>query len=104
MDNQYQETQTAKKPAKKSKGLTGIVDMVVKFLPVITVIFLALAVIGFVYYAIAGVVSTIGSFSVGFSAVVSSFFGGIINAFTNIAKYLFYAMISACFSKILNRK
>ncbi len=103
MNNQPETTASETKTKKAKKfSLNVIVDYVVKFLPVITVVFVAFAIISFLYEGIAGIA---GCFTAGsFMGVVRSLFGGLENSFADALKYVFYAVVTGCFSKILNRK
>lgn len=98
-ENNVQETKE-----KKGKGFSFnmIVDYVVKFLPIITTAFVALAVISLAYELISGIA---GCFTGGgFFGIVRSLFGGVENGIADAMKYVFYAVITASFSKIFNKK
>ena len=99
--NNEMNTQEPKVRKSKKFTLNTIVDYVVKFLPIITIVFLALAVISFFYEGLMGIIAC---FNGGWVNIIRSLFDGLGNGVESFAKYLFYAVISGCFSKILNRK
>ena len=107
MNNQPETTATETK-AKKSKkfSLNVIVDYVVKFLPIITVVFVAFALISIIYEGLSGIAGAISSLidGLGFMTFVRYLFSGLENAVAGALKYVFYAVVTGCFSKILNRK
>lgn len=106
--NNQPETTASENKAKKGKkfSLNVIVDYVVKFLPIITTVFVAFAIINIFYEGLSGIVSAISSLvdGLGFMSFVRSLFGGLENAVSGALKYVFYAVVTGCFSKILNRK
>ncbi len=108
MNNEFdvQETQVKKK---KKFSFNLIVNYVVKFLPIITTVFLALGVLGFVFNGVSGIIDSISALingfkGNGFTGVFSNFFNGLEVGFASLIKYLFYAVVSAGFSKLLNRR
>ena len=82
----------------KSKNLLNTLpDLLVKFLPIIIAVCVALAVISFWYYFVSGIISLIGG--AGFRAIVNGFANGI----SACASHAVFATILAVLKKILEK-
>ena len=92
----YQQPYAA--PKKQGNFLNSIVDLVVKCLPILTFVFLCIGAVAFVYYFIMGIANSIGLFS-----SFGNFFSGIANGISSLARYAFYAVITAVLTKILKK-
>ncbi|MBQ5837581.1 MAG: hypothetical protein IIW39_02800 [Clostridia bacterium] len=92
----YQQPYAA--PKKQGAGLNGLVDFIVKLLPILTLIFLCVGAAAFLYYFVMGIAD-----SIGFGASFRNFFVGIKNGIASVAQYSFYAAITAVLSKLLKK-
>ena len=85
------------KPPKQGNFLEGIVNLVVKMLPILTFVFLCLGATSFLYYFIFGIVDAIDYES------FRSFIIDIRSGISSVASYCFYAAITAALSKLLKK-
>lgn len=92
----YQQPYAA--PKKPGNFLNSIVDLIIKVLPLLTFIFLCIGAAAFLYYFVAGIASSIGMFS-----SFGYFFDGIASGISALARYAFYAVITAVLTKILKK-
>ncbi|MBE6529970.1 MAG: hypothetical protein E7680_05170 [Ruminococcaceae bacterium] len=81
-------------PAKTSFGITGIL---VKLLPILVIVFLALGVLAFVYYSISGIVSAARADDFGW------FLDGVVSGIQRLGFNLFAAAVLAGISKRIEK-
>lgn len=94
-----------------SGQFTGkVVDLMVKMLGIMTIVFLGLGAVGFLYEFIMGIVNAVGEtvefygYAVGNTGSgFGGFVGGVANAIATAAKYAFYAIVTAVGAKLLKK-
>lgn len=77
--------------------LNTLSDLLVKFLPIIIAVCVALGAVAFLYYVIMGVVNVIGG--AGFRSIITGFANGI----SACASHVVFATILAVLKKILEK-
>ncbi len=85
-------------PAPKAKGLDAIVNIVIKMLPILILVFAGIGATSLLYYFIVGVVN-----SFGYYGSFGSFISGIANGLSSVAKYCFYAAVTAGIYKLIKK-
>ena len=98
---QYQQPQYQQpmyQPRPQGAGVAGIVDALVKFAPVVALIFVCLAGVGFLYDFIEGIVDA-SQYDFQFDI----FLVGIRQGIACAANYIFYAVIVSFLAKILKK-
>ena len=96
--NYQQPYQPQPAPKKQGNGLNGLVDLIIKLLPILTIVFLGIGATAFLYYFIMGIVDSVGWGASGMNIIY-----GIRNGIASVAQYAFYAAVTAVLSKLLKK-
>lgn len=96
---QYQQPQYQQQaPKKQGNGLDGLINFVIKLLPILTIVFFAFGATSLIYNFINGVVNSLDYYG-GFGEIVY----GIANGFAAVAKYFFYGVVCVGIYKIVKK-
>lgn len=97
---QYQQAPYGYAPRPAGQGANGIVEFVAKILPVLTLVFICLAGVGFLYHFILSIVDSSKDYVTDSFRVFASGFATTISV---TAKYLFYAALTTVGAKLLKK-
>ena len=84
--------------APKANALDAIVNLVIKILPIIVIVFVGLGATSLLYYFIGALVNSFGLYG-----SFGSFITYIATGFASFAKYFFYAIVTAGIYKIAKK-
>ncbi len=94
--NQNPQNQPA--PKKEGNALESIVNIVIKILPILIIVFVGIGATSLLYNFILGIVN-----SIGYYGSLGSFISGIANGIAALARYCFYAVVTAGIYKIIKK-
>lgn len=92
-----EQNQASKERKKASFNLNGVINIIVKALPIVAIVFFAFAIIGFAFNGLDGIIDAIRGKSFWI------FVDAVKGAFASLAQYLFYGVVCASFAKIFKR-
>ena len=96
---QYQQPQYQQPaPKKKGNGLDGLVDLVIKLLPILAIVFFAFGATSLLFNFIDGVIGSLDYYG-GFGEIIY----GIANGVAAVAKYFFYGVVCVGIYKIVKK-
>lgn len=84
--------------APKANALDAIVNLVIKILPIVVIVFVGLGATSLLYYFIGALVNSFGLYG-----SFGSFITYIATGFSSFAKYFFYAIVTAGIYKIAKK-
>lgn len=96
--NSYQTPEQNNQPAPKTNALDAIVNLVIKILPILVIVFVGLGATSLLYYFIGALVSSFGLYG-----SFGSFITYLATGLSSLAKYCFYAAITAGIYKIAKK-
>ena len=94
--NPYQENQT--KPAAKNNFSDALVNIVIKTLPILILVFVGLGATSMLYYFIGGLANAFGYYG-----SLGSFITYTATGISSLAKYCFYAVVTAGIYKLIKK-
>lgn len=98
MDNQmYNQVPQNPAPKKKEGGLNGMIDAVAKFLPIITIVFIGIGLLGLCYYWLMGLINAIDYES------FKTFLSGFVSGISCFARYAFYGVVTLGINKLIRK-
>ncbi len=92
-----EQNQTTKERKKASFNLNSFINIIIKALPIVAIVFFAYAIVGFIFNGVDGIIDAIRGKSFWI------FVDGVKNSFASLAQYLFYGVVTGCFAKIFKR-
>lgn len=85
-------------PEKKSAGLDALINVVIKILPILVIVFVGIGATSLLYNFIMGVV-----YSFDYYGGIETFFNGIATGIASLARYCFYAVVTAGIYKLAKK-
>ncbi len=96
--NSYQNPEQNNQPKPKASALDSIVNLVVTILPILILVFVGLGATSLLYYFIGALVNSFGLYG-----SFGSFITYLATGFSSLAKYCFYAAVTAGIYKIAKK-